>query len=104
MVCVKGEGGVCGVCGGVEVWWEGVEFIKGMHGAAHQKDLLHKLSLHLVYIQFGAVQLGEEREGGRGWCITTVYGPRGLVTYCLQLLLKLLFHLSTLCQQGRDGA
>ena len=66
-VCEGGGGGVCGVCGGVEMWWEGVEFIKGMHGAAHQKDLLHKLSLHLVYIQFGAVQLGEERgEGGDG--------------------------------------
>ena len=60
--CLWGEEGSVWRCR--VVWWENVELIKHMHRAAQGRDLLHELPLHLVYIQFGAVQLrkkGEER-------------------------------------------
>ena len=49
--CVWGEGSVGGEC-------------RHMHRAAQGRDLLHELALHLVHIQFGAVQL--RKEGKRG--------------------------------------
>ena len=62
---------VC-VCGGGgeeeegSVWGEGSVMgeCRHMHRAAQGRDLLHEVSLHLVHIQFGAVQL--RKEGKRG--------------------------------------